>query len=148
MGGQLEHRSHRQAKRRAQPRGAASPAVAVPGRTTSLGESGHFELGATVRENFTGPIDFCMIQPMEHRISAAELLRRLDEILGKVHSRGDSFVVERNGDPVARIVPLPEKSPSFLRRGLARCRPTRPGLCRRSGTGRRAADRPAENAWA
>ncbi len=103
-----------------------------------------------MQENFTGSIDFCMIQPMENRISAAELLRRLDEILGKVHSRGDSFVVERNGDPVARIVPLPEKFPSSLREALVAWRaagPPDPAFAddlERVG----AADRPAENAWA
>lgn len=44
---------------------------------------------------------------MEHRISATELARRLGDVLGRVRYRGDSFVVERNGDPIARVVPLP-----------------------------------------
>jgi antitoxin (DNA-binding transcriptional repressor) of toxin-antitoxin stability system len=44
---------------------------------------------------------------MEYRISATELSRRVGDVLGRVRFRGDSFVVDRNGDPVARISPLP-----------------------------------------
>ena len=43
---------------------------------------------------------------MEYRITATELARKVGDVLGRVRYRGDSFVVERNGDPVARIVPL------------------------------------------
>ena len=43
---------------------------------------------------------------MEHRITATELARKVGDVLGRVRYRGDSFVVERNGDPVARIVPV------------------------------------------
>lgn len=43
---------------------------------------------------------------MEHRISATELARRLGDVLGRVRYRGDSFVIERNGKPVARLTPL------------------------------------------
>lgn len=56
---------------------------------------------------------------MEHRISATDLARKLGDVLGRVRYRGDSFVVERNGDPIARLVPLPEKAPSLLREALA-----------------------------
>lgn len=56
---------------------------------------------------------------MERRISATELARKLGDILGRIRYRGDSFIVERNGDPVARLVPLPEKSTSSLREALA-----------------------------
>ena len=52
---------------------------------------------------------------MEGRISATELARRLGDILGRVRYRGDSFLVERNGDPVARLVPVPGKSATTLR---------------------------------
>lgn len=43
---------------------------------------------------------------MEHRVAATELARNLGDILNRVRYRGDAFVVERNGKPVARIVPL------------------------------------------
>ena len=52
---------------------------------------------------------------MEHRVSSQDLLKKLGEILSRVRDRGDSFVVERDGDPVARIVPLVEKSVVSLR---------------------------------
>ena len=59
-----------------------------------------------------------MIRNMEHRISATELARTLEDILGRVRNRRDSFVVERNGDPVARIVPLSEEPGSSLREAI------------------------------
>ena len=43
---------------------------------------------------------------MTHRISATELARRLGDVLGRIRYRGESFIVERNGKPVARIGPL------------------------------------------
>ena len=55
---------------------------------------------------------------MEFRISATDLARRLGDVLGRVRYRGDSFVVERNGDPVARIVPLAEESPTTVEEAL------------------------------
>ena len=59
------------------------------------------------------------MQGMEHRISATELARKLGDILGRVRYRGDSFVVERKGDPVARLVPLPERAIASVREALA-----------------------------
>lgn len=56
---------------------------------------------------------------MEHRISSTELARRLGDVLGRVRYRGDSFVIERNGDPVARLTPLPSGSVSSQREALA-----------------------------
>ncbi len=56
---------------------------------------------------------------MEGRISATELARRLGDILSRVRYRGDSFLVERNGDPVARLVPVPGKATTTLREALA-----------------------------
>ena len=47
------------------------------------------------------------MQPMEGRISSTQLARKLGDILGRVRYRGESFVVERNGDPFARLVPGP-----------------------------------------
>jgi prevent-host-death family protein len=43
---------------------------------------------------------------MEYRISATDLARRAGEVLGRVRYRGDSFIVDRNGDPVALITPV------------------------------------------
>lgn len=43
---------------------------------------------------------------MEHTIAATELARRLGDILARVKYRRDSFVVERNGTPIARVVPI------------------------------------------
>ncbi len=43
---------------------------------------------------------------MEQTISATELARSLGDVLAKVRYRHDSFVVERNGTPVARLVPI------------------------------------------
>lgn len=87
---------------------------------------------------------------MEHRISATELARRLGDVIGRVRYRGDSFVVERNGDPVARIVPVPGNAASSLREALAGWRgagepdPSLADDLERIG----AADRLPGNAWA
>ena len=87
---------------------------------------------------------------MEHRISATELARKLGDILGRVRYRGDSFVVERNGDPVARLVPLPGKAITSLREALGAWQGAGepdPGFA--DDLQRiRAADRPPEDAWA
>ena len=56
---------------------------------------------------------------MEHRITATELTRKLGDVLARVRYRGDSFVVERNGAVVARVVPVPEGSATSLREALA-----------------------------
>jgi antitoxin (DNA-binding transcriptional repressor) of toxin-antitoxin stability system len=51
---------------------------------------------------------------MELRIPATELARKLGEVLGKVRFRRDSFVIERNGVPVARLSPWPEPGDATL----------------------------------
>jgi prevent-host-death family protein len=87
---------------------------------------------------------------MEHRITATELARKLGDVLGRVRYRGDSFIVERNGDPIARLVPLPAGSASSLREALAAWRSAgEPDAdfaddLERVG----AADRPPEDPWA
>lgn len=43
---------------------------------------------------------------MEHTIQATELARNLGDVLSKVRYRRDSFVIKRNGIPVARVVPV------------------------------------------
>lgn len=55
---------------------------------------------------------------MEHRISSTELARNLGDVLGRVRYLGDSFIVERNGDPVARLTPLAGASPTSVREAL------------------------------
>jgi antitoxin (DNA-binding transcriptional repressor) of toxin-antitoxin stability system len=42
---------------------------------------------------------------MDRRISASLLVRRLADILGRVRYRGETFLVERHGVPIARIGP-------------------------------------------
>ena len=56
---------------------------------------------------------------METRISATELARRLGDILGRIRYRGESFLIERSGRPVARIAPAPGATPATLREALA-----------------------------
>lgn len=43
---------------------------------------------------------------MERVISATELARTLGDVLARIRYRHESFVVERNGTPVARVVPI------------------------------------------
>lgn len=52
---------------------------------------------------------------MEEPISATRLARNLGDILGRIRYRGESFVIERNGVPVARIGPLTPEAPVRLR---------------------------------
>jgi antitoxin (DNA-binding transcriptional repressor) of toxin-antitoxin stability system len=42
---------------------------------------------------------------MEKVISATALARRLGDVLGRIRYRGESFVIERNGVAVARLIP-------------------------------------------
>lgn len=87
---------------------------------------------------------------MERRLSATELARKLGDILGRVRYRGDSFVIERNRDAIARLVPVPNQSIATLREALAAWRaagPPDPAFAEdleRIG----AADRPPDNLWA
>lgn len=55
---------------------------------------------------------------MEHRISATDLARGLGEVLGRVRFLGDSYVIERNGDAVARLTPIAEASPITVHEAL------------------------------
>ncbi len=56
---------------------------------------------------------------MEHRISATDLARNLGDVLGRIRYLNDSFVVERNGEPVARILPFPGSGPVTVREALS-----------------------------
>lgn len=53
---------------------------------------------------------------MEHRISATELARKVGDVLARVRYRGESFVVERGGVPVARVTPYPATGGASLRK--------------------------------
>jgi antitoxin (DNA-binding transcriptional repressor) of toxin-antitoxin stability system len=43
---------------------------------------------------------------VEQRLSATELAKNLSSVLSRVQYRGERFVVERNGEPVATIGPV------------------------------------------
>lgn len=87
---------------------------------------------------------------MDHRISSTDLVRRLGDVLSRVRYLGDSFTIERSGDPIARLVPLPEASPTTVREAFAawaEAGEPDPGFAEslERVTG---ADRPPENPWA
>lgn len=46
---------------------------------------------------------------METSVSATDLARKLGVTLARVQLRHESFVVEKNGRPVARVVPLNDR---------------------------------------
>ena len=56
---------------------------------------------------------------MENRISATELARNLGDVLGRIRYKGESFTVERNGKPVARITPVREPHQVTVREAFA-----------------------------
>ena len=87
---------------------------------------------------------------MEHRIFATELIEKLRDVLARIRDDGDSFVVERNGDPVARLIPLPGRSGSSLSEALAAWRAAgEPDAAFADDLERiGAADLPPENVWA
>ena len=55
-------------------------------------------------------------------ISATELARQLGDILGRIRYRRESFVIERNGTPVARLIPVGPKRAAKAIEGLRRWR--------------------------
>jgi antitoxin (DNA-binding transcriptional repressor) of toxin-antitoxin stability system len=87
---------------------------------------------------------------VDHKISATELARKLGDVLGRVRYRGDSFLVERSGAAVARLVPVPGAAAGSVRDALAAWRaagmpdPEFAELLERVG----ATDRPPDDAWA
>lgn len=56
---------------------------------------------------------------MENRIPATRLARNLGDVLGRIRYRGESFLIERNGVPVARIGPVTQGAPVRLADALA-----------------------------
>ena len=87
---------------------------------------------------------------MEHRLSATELAKNLGDVLGRIRYMGDTFLIERNGSPVARIVPVTEHPPTSLREAVAAWRGAgEPDLEFADALVRVAdADRPPESPWA
>jgi prevent-host-death family protein len=87
---------------------------------------------------------------MEHSISATELARRLGDVLSRVRYRGDSFLVERNGVPVARVVPTPGTGVTSVGEALAGWRAAGAPDASFADDLERigAADRAPEDAWA
>ena len=71
-------------------------------------------------------------------------------MLGRVRYRGDSFLVERNGDLVARLAPIPEASVTSLQEALSAWRSAgEPEAAFGDDLERvSAADRPPEDPWA
>ena len=43
---------------------------------------------------------------METTITATELAKNLSDVLNRIRYRGERFVVERNGEPVATLAPV------------------------------------------
>ena len=56
---------------------------------------------------------------METLISATELARKLGDYLARVRYRRESLLIERNGKPVARIVPVENAEPATVAQALA-----------------------------
>jgi antitoxin (DNA-binding transcriptional repressor) of toxin-antitoxin stability system len=86
---------------------------------------------------------------MENKISATELARNLGDVLGKVRYRREVFIVERNGEAIARLAPLASGAAANLADGLrawraaAVCDPAFADDLERVN----AADRPPRNPW-
>jgi len=87
---------------------------------------------------------------MEHRISVTELARRLADVLDRVRTQRDSFVVEVKGDAVARLVPPFERRATSLREALVAWRAAgEPQAAFADDLERvNAADRPPQDPWA
>jgi hypothetical protein len=45
---------------------------------------------------------------MTERLTSTQLLGRLNDLLTRVHDRGESFLIERDGAPIATLAPPPE----------------------------------------
>lgn len=85
---------------------------------------------------------------MEEHIPATRLARNLGDVLARIRYRGESFVVEKNGVPVARIVPIEPKKGGTLGELVRRWKSHPPDpefadILERVN----AADQPAENPW-
>lgn len=86
---------------------------------------------------------------MEIRITATELVRKLGDVLGRVRYRRDVFVIERNGEVVARLAP-PARAGVSLAEALRAWREAGPPDPTFADDLERinASDRPPHNPWA
>ena len=86
---------------------------------------------------------------MKNTVTATELARHLGDILARIRYRHESFIVERSGRPVARIIPAESGEAGTVREALtawmagAASDPTFADDLARVN----AADRPADNPW-
>lgn len=86
---------------------------------------------------------------MKNTVTATELARSVGDILARIRYRRESFIVERNGRPIARIVPIDTASGGTVREALeawtasAGSDPTFADDLARVN----AADRPAADPW-
>jgi len=55
---------------------------------------------------------------METRITATELAKSLSDILNRVRYKGERFLIERNGEPVATLTPAAPMSGGITMREL------------------------------
>jgi antitoxin (DNA-binding transcriptional repressor) of toxin-antitoxin stability system len=87
---------------------------------------------------------------MELRITATELARKLGDVLGKIRYRGETFIIERNGEPVARIGPIPALTAASIMEGFRAWVEAGPGDTAFADDLERVAraDRPPPNPWA
>ena len=87
---------------------------------------------------------------MATSVTATELARKLGDLLSRVRYRHESFVVERHGKPIARVLPAEDRPQTALADALAAwcaAGPADPAFAsdlRKVG----AADRPPKNPWA
>ncbi len=86
---------------------------------------------------------------MDNKISATELARNLGDVLGKVRYRREVFIVERNGEPIARLAPLSAEGGASLAEGLRawRAAAVRDPAFADDLERINAADRPPRNPW-
>jgi len=83
-------------------------------------------------------------------LTATELARNIGDILSRIRYRRESFVVERNGRPVARILPAEAVEAGTLRDALTAWRTDAASDLTFADDLARVndADRPAANPWA
>lgn len=85
---------------------------------------------------------------MEEHIPATRLARNLGDVLARIRYRGESFVVEKNGVPVARLTPVEPPKP-FTLGDVVRMWKSHPPDPEFADALERvnAADSPAQNPW-
>ena len=87
---------------------------------------------------------------METPVSATELARKLGDYLARIRYRRESFVVERNGKAVARMIPADETDGANLARAFSAWCGAAPADVSFADDLERvaASDRPPEDPWA